>query len=81
MEAPEQTTLDFACVPHVLGVPRYLYRKALTALRRWIVESLRGHRIRAFEQELWLCFFGGIVRQRFRDTRARRGQVALPRGV
>ena len=29
MEAPEQTTLDFSTVPHVLGVPRYLYRKAL----------------------------------------------------
>ena len=26
----------------------------------------------AFEHELWLCFFAGIVRQRFRDSRARR---------
>ena len=29
MEAPERTTLDFRTVPHVFGVPRYLYRKAL----------------------------------------------------
>ena len=34
-------------------------------------DSLRGRRVRAFEHELWLCFFAGIVRQRFRDTRAR----------
>ncbi len=34
MEAPERTTLDFSTVPHVLGVPRYLYRKALTAACR-----------------------------------------------
>ena len=26
----------------------------------------------AFEHELWLCFFAGIVRQRFRDSRAGR---------
>ena len=33
MEAPEQTTLDFSTVPHMLGVPRYLYRKAFRAAR------------------------------------------------
>ena len=81
MEAPEQTTLDFTTVPHIFGVPRYLYRKALTALRGRIVESLRGRHTRAFEHELWLCFFAGIVRQRFRDTRARRGHVAVARGA
>ena len=31
MEAPEQTRLDFSKVPHVAGVPRYLYRKAARA--------------------------------------------------
>jgi glycosyltransferase involved in cell wall biosynthesis len=81
MEAPEQTTLDFTEVPHILGVPRYLYRKALTSVRGRIVDALGGRRIRAFEHELWLCFFAGIVRQRFRDTRARRGHVAVARGA
>jgi glycosyltransferase involved in cell wall biosynthesis len=76
MEAPEQTTLDFSTVPHVFGVPRYLYRKALLAARHWIVDTIRGRRIQAFERELWLCFFAGIVRQRFRDTRARSAQTA-----
>lgn len=72
MEAPEQTTLDFTTVPHVLGVPRYLYRKALAAAAGWIRDTWRGRRIAAFEHELWLCFFAGIVRQRVKDRRSGR---------
>jgi glycosyltransferase involved in cell wall biosynthesis len=72
MEAPEDTTLDFSSVPHVLGVPRYLYRKALQTAARWVQATLRNDRRRAFELEVWLCFFAGIVRQRARDTWARR---------
>jgi glycosyltransferase involved in cell wall biosynthesis len=75
MEAPEQTTLDFAKVPHLAGVPRYLYRKAWIAARNLVAESIRGNRVKAFEHELWLCFFAGIVRQRFRDSRKRRAAV------
>ena len=70
MERPEQTTLDFSKVPHVLGVPRYLYRKAFHALVAWMPDSLRRRPVEAFEHELWLCFFAGIVRQRYRDSRA-----------
>ena len=76
MEAPEQTTMDFSTVPHVFGVPRYLYRKAFRALAGCVRETLRGRQIEAFEHELWLCFFAGIVRQRFRDSRAGRTPVA-----
>jgi len=72
MEAPEQTSLDFASVPHVLGVPRYLYRKAGRAVAAWIRDTARGRDVQAFEHELWLCFFAGILRQRARDSRARR---------
>jgi glycosyltransferase involved in cell wall biosynthesis len=76
MEAPEQTTLDFATVPHLFGVPRYLFRKAVTTARKWVRATVRGDRIRAFDHELWLCFFAGICRQRFRDSLARRSGVA-----
>ena len=69
MEAPEQTTLDFSTVPHVFGVPRYLYRKALTTVRHWVRDALRRRHTAAFEHELWLCFFAGIIRQRARDSR------------
>jgi glycosyltransferase involved in cell wall biosynthesis len=71
MEAPEQTTLDFSTVPHVGGVPRYLYRKALGALSGWVGATLAGDTVAAFEHEVWLCFFAGIVRQRWKDSRAR----------
>jgi glucosyl-dolichyl phosphate glucuronosyltransferase len=77
MEAPEQTVLDFSTVPHVLGVPRYLYRKAVRTAFAWMRDSVRHSRLRAFEHELWLCFFAGIVRQRRRDARGRR--TGIPR--
>ena len=58
-------------------MPRYLYRKALARGRAaGSRDSLRGRAVDAFEHELWLWFFAGIVRQRFRDTRARRTAVA-----
>ena len=75
MEAPEQTMLDFSKVPHIAGVPRYLYRKALVNLAGWLRQTIRGRSLEAFEHELWVCFFAGILRQRWRDARARRRAV------
>ena len=40
MEAPERTTIDFHTVPHVFGVPRYLYRKALSSAVSWMTAAL-----------------------------------------
>jgi glycosyltransferase involved in cell wall biosynthesis len=71
MEAPERTTLDFATVPHIAGVPRYLYRKALGSCVGWLRATLAGDAVAAFEHETWLWFFAGIVGQRWKDTRAR----------
>jgi glucosyl-dolichyl phosphate glucuronosyltransferase len=80
MEAPEQTTLDFSTVPHIFGVPRYLYRKALGAAANWLRATLQGDGLRAFEQETWLWFFAGIVRQRWTNARPRRfGRPAAAR--
>jgi GT2 family glycosyltransferase len=69
MEAPEQTTIDFRTVPHVFGVPRYLYRKALSSAWRWAAAALRGEAAASFDHELWVWFFAGIVRQRWADRR------------
>jgi glycosyltransferase involved in cell wall biosynthesis len=69
MEAPEQTTLDFSKVPHIAGVPRYLYRKAAGQLTSWAAASARRDGVAAFEHELWLWFFAGIVGQRWQDRR------------
>lgn len=71
MEAPERTTLDFSKVPHLAGVPRYLYRKALASVVSWLRFTLKRDAIAAFDSEVWLWFFAGIVKQRWHDTRAR----------
>jgi glycosyltransferase involved in cell wall biosynthesis len=71
MEAPERTTLEFSKVPHVAGVPRYLYRKALASAASWVRAAVKRDPIAAFDHEVWLWFFAGIVKQRWTDTRAR----------
>jgi GT2 family glycosyltransferase len=71
MEAPERTTLDFAQVPHIAGVPRYLYRKALSSAASWCRATLKRDSVAAFDHEVWLWFFAGIVKQRWRDARTR----------
>jgi glycosyltransferase involved in cell wall biosynthesis len=75
MEAPERTTLDFSKVPHIAGVPRYLYRKALSSAASWLGATLQRDAVAAFDHEVWLWFFAGIVKQRWTDRRAR----VLPR--
>jgi glycosyltransferase involved in cell wall biosynthesis len=64
MEAPEQTALDVRTVPHVFGVPRYLYRKAIASVAACLRATLRRDAVGAFEHELWVWFFAGILRQR-----------------
>jgi glucosyl-dolichyl phosphate glucuronosyltransferase len=67
MEKPEQSTLDFSRVPHIAGVPRYLFRSAFDALKKSIGAAVRREPAVSFERELFLWFFAGIVKQRWRD--------------
>ena len=76
MEAPERTTIDFRTVPHVLGVPRYLYRKALASAWGALTKALRGDVVGAFDDELWVWFFAGILSQRWKDSRSSSGPAA-----
>jgi GT2 family glycosyltransferase len=77
MEAPERTTLDFRSVPHVFGVPRYLYRKALASVVGALRAAWRRDAVAAFEEELWVWFFLGIVVQRWRDRHGIRRAAAI----
>jgi glycosyltransferase involved in cell wall biosynthesis len=81
MESPEDTTLDFRTVPHIVGVPRYLFRKALQAMSGTVTKWLRGDPVGSFDQELWLCFFAGILVQRVRDRRAPVATRLVARGL
>jgi hypothetical protein len=78
MEAPEQAVLDFSRVPHILGVPRYLYRRAVSHLFGWFASAVRRDRVAAFDHEVWLWFFAGILRQRWQDSGLRTFNRAVP---
>jgi glycosyltransferase involved in cell wall biosynthesis len=67
MEAPEQSQIDFSKVTHIAGVPRYLFRNAAVAMRDTIKAAVRRDDVNAFERELWLWMFAGIVAQRWKD--------------
>jgi hypothetical protein len=67
MLAPEETTLDYSKVPLILGVPRYLYRTCLRSAADMLKTKLAGREAASFDHELWLWFFLGVWRQRWRD--------------
>lgn len=69
MESPQETTLDFSRVAHLAGVPRYLFRTLAGNVKGLAVASARRDPLAAFEHELWLWMFAGILRQRWRDRR------------
>ena len=69
MEAPEQTQLDYSRVPHIAGVPRYMYRSCLRAFKDMLRAGVGRDPIAAFEHELWVWFFAGVLRQRFKDRK------------
>jgi glycosyltransferase involved in cell wall biosynthesis len=69
MEKPEQSSLDFSRVPHLAGVPRYMFRSAIAAVRDSLVAAMRRDPVKSFERELWLFFFAGVVKQRWQDRR------------
>jgi glycosyltransferase involved in cell wall biosynthesis len=67
MEEPELDNPPYAADRQIAGVPVHLLWKALRTTRSLIWRSLRGDGGLAFEHELWLCFFAGVVRQRYAD--------------
>jgi len=78
MEAPEQSNLDASQVKHIAGVPRYLFRSALVAVRDVITNTIRRDPVHAFERELWLWMFAGIVKQRWHDRQQRAKSLQQP---
>jgi len=67
MEAPEEPAFDRSNVPHIAGVPRYLYRTCFNSVIDSVKSFARGDAVASFEHELWVWFFAGIVRQRWSD--------------
>ena len=80
MENPQSRRVDFTKARHLAGVPRYLFKSMGRVARRMVASAIRGKYTEAFEDELVLCMFAGIVVQRWKDRRqpfpwARNGRV------
>jgi glucosyl-dolichyl phosphate glucuronosyltransferase len=69
METPDDTTLDFSRVPHIAGVPRYMFRTGARSFADMVRGRFRNDAVAAFEHELWLWFFAGVIGQRWKDRR------------
>jgi GT2 family glycosyltransferase len=67
MESPQETRLDFRAVPHLFGIPRYMYRTLLASAWRALSAYLRGDAEGAFNHELYVWMFFGIAKQRWAD--------------
>lgn len=73
MEAPEDQSLDFSTVPHVAGVPRYMLRTYFRTFLKMLEAYLKRDIEARFERELELCFFAGVVKQRWQDRKSKPG--------
>ena len=62
--------LDLRTVPHVLGVPRYMYGSLLRDLVAIVRARLRGDVAAAFRHEMMVRFFGGYFRARWNGRHA-----------
>ena len=69
MQAPEETSLDFSKVRMIFGVPRYMYRSCVESAMTMARLRWRRQPVAAFERELDLWFFLGVLRQRWKDRR------------
>ena len=67
MEQPERFSFDFSKVPHIGGVPRYLYRTCVSSFLSMLTSFFRRDAVARFEHELWIWFFAGIVKQRWKN--------------
>lgn len=79
MDSPDNSQLDYSRIPQVAGVPRYMYRTLAGHVRDMFVAQLRRDPVAAFEHELWLFFFAGILKQRWteRNTAVPSPQVSV----
>ena len=79
MDSPDNSQLDYSKIPQIAGVPRYMYRTLAGHVRDMFIAQLRRDPVAAFEHELWLFFFAGILKQRWaeRNTAVPSPQVSV----
>ncbi len=67
MQPVTELGLDLRRVPHVFGVPRYMYGQAIRDAFGWIRERLRRRPVDAFRHQMMLAYFAGYVGARLRE--------------
>jgi glycosyltransferase involved in cell wall biosynthesis len=67
LEEPELLAPPHAAERRIGGVPAHLFSKAARSAGAVVWHTLRRRPAMAFEHELWLYFFAGVVRQRWAD--------------
>jgi len=63
---PRQDSVDLTQVPHLLGIPRYMVKRALADGWRWAATVARRDRIKRLVTELQLAYAAGYWRERHR---------------
>jgi hypothetical protein len=66
--------IDQRAVPHLLGLPRFMWRSALDDVAGWLSAVVRRDTTRRVERELMLMYFAGYLAER----RRMRPQPAVP---
>jgi glucosyl-dolichyl phosphate glucuronosyltransferase len=61
--------LDLRTVPHLLGVPVYMFKSAANHAIGWLVNRVRSKPAAAFRKQMMLMYFAGYVSTRLRERR------------
>lgn len=69
--------LDLTQVPRVAGIPRYLFRGALSSAIGWVTASLMARPHERAEHAMMLAYFLGYAREGLRPLRYRTSNVAI----
>jgi len=70
MQPVTELGIDLRDTPHVLGLPRYMYRTVLDDVAGLMLNAVRGRTAEAFRHEMMLAFFAGYARARWSPARA-----------
>ncbi len=80
LETPEETPHDLSRVPHVAGIPRYLYRKFVNSGLALLRALARRDRRAILDTEMQLWFYAGMFIETWKNHSRNAAHVAAPPG-
>jgi glycosyltransferase involved in cell wall biosynthesis len=79
MQPVTEMGVDLRITPHLLGVPRYMYRTLLTDIGAYVRQRLSGRPAAAFRHEMMIAFFAGYWWARRRERGSAQARRHVPR--